>query len=638
MRFGISSRFRALLALGVLLLAGARELLAQEPYEIVVSKNVMIPMRDGVKLATDICRPARNGIPIEGKFPVILERTPYGKDSIAGWASYFVPRGYVAVGQDTRGRWASEGRWRLQRDDPNDGYDTAKWIGEQRWCDGGIGTVGTSYPGATQHALAISNPPYLKAMIPVDAMSNTGRYGVRHNGAFELRFFNWMFALGFALDAPSAPKSFPGVAPGGMPELKKAYEHVREYARGLPLRAGTTPLKLAPDYEAWLVEAMRHGDYDDYWKNAGASVVDHLAEYKDIPVYHVSGWYDSWGTQVANLNYVELSKAKRSLQRLIMGPWTHGGQTRSFSGDAEFGPEAAIDFNAFRQRWFDRWLKGIENGVDREPPVRIFVMGDGDARKSPNGRVFVGGHWREESEWPLARASETPYYLHRDGSLSPEKPGAGQEPSRYLFDPKHPVPTIGGNISSEGTLITRGAMDQRCRPEIWMCEDTRPLSARNDVLVFQTPPLGQDVEVTGRLIVKLWASSSAPDTDFTAKLVDVYPPNPDFPAGIDLNVGDSIVRARYRNSLAKAEMMKPGEVYAFTIEMYPTSLIFRRGHRIRLDISSSNFPRFDVNPNSGEPLNDNRRWTVAENAIFHDARHASHILLPIIPGSGETKR
>ncbi|MBI1982925.1 MAG: CocE/NonD family hydrolase, partial [Acidobacteria bacterium] len=225
----------------------------------------------------------------------------------------------------------------------------------------------------------------------------------------------------------------------------------------------------------------------------------------------------------------------------------------------------------------------------------------------------------------------TAYYLHADGSLSTDKPAAGASSTRFLFDPRHPVPTIGGNISSEGPLMFRGAADQRCRADLWTCEDTRPLSARNDILVFQTPPLERDVEVTGRLIVKLWASSSAPDTDFTAKLIDVYPPNPDFPVGVDLNVADSIVRARYRDSLEKPAFMKPGEVYAFTIEMYPSSLVFKRGHRIRLDISSSNFPRFDVNPNTGEPLNDNRRWATAENAVYHDAEHPSHILLPSIP-------
>ena len=599
---------------------------ASEPrYEIVVAKDVMVTMRDGVRLATDVYRPALNGNPVPGKFPVILERTPYNKNGIEGGARYFVPRGYVAVGQDVRGRYASEGAWRPHRDDVNDGFDTAKWIGEQPWCDGGIGTVGGSYVGGTQHALAISNSPYLKAMIPVDAMSDYGRYGIRHNGAFELRWLNWILNIG----GPEGSR--PSQDPAVREILQKLGGQVREYAKGLPLRRGTTPLRLIPDYEAWLVEAMGHGDNDDFWKNMGASVVDHISEYKDIPVYLVGGWYDSWGAQTANLNYVELSKAKKGPIHVIMGPWTHGGQGQSFSGDAEFGPDAALDFNAFRLRWFDRWLKGDENGVEREAPVRIFVMGGGDAHKTREGRISVGGHWRDEHEWPLARARVTPFYLHADGSLSDTKPPEAVASTHYLFDPRHPVPTIGGNISSEGILMSRGAADQRCRADWWSCDDSRPLSARNDVLVFQTPPLEQDVEVTGRLIVKLWASSSAPDTDFTAKLIDVYPPSADFPAGVDLNVGDSIVRARYRNSLEKPELMKPGDVYSFTIEMYPTSLVFQRGHRIRLDISSSNFPRFDVNPNTGEPLNNNRRRAVADNAIYHDTAHPSHILLPIIP-------
>ena len=629
---------RAFFRLGIIaiLLVAAAERPARQPvaaltaqsetrYGIVVSKNVMVTTRDGVRLATDIYRPALNGSAAPGKFPVILERTPYNKDGIEGWAQYFVPRGYVAVGQDVRGRYASEGNWRPHRDDVNDGYDTAKWIGEQPWSDGNVGTVGTSYPGGTQHALAISNPPYLKTMIPVDAMSDYGRYGIRHNGAFELRWLNWIFNIG----GPNG--SHPARDPAVRNALLKLGEQVREYAKGMPLRRGTSPLRLAPDYEAWLVEAMSHGDYGDFWKNMGASVVDHLAEYKDIPVYLAGGWYDSWGSQTANLNYVELSKAKKGPIRLIMGPWTHGGQEVSYSGEAEFGPEAALDFNAFRLRWFDRWLKGMDNGVDREPPVRIFVMGGGDAHKTPEGRIFVGGRWRDERGWPLARTEVTPYYLHADGSLSSEKPAESSSSTRYLFDPHHPVPTLGGNISSEGVLMSRGAMDQRCRAEVWTCEDTRPLSARNDVTVFQTPPLERDKEVTGRLIVKLWASSSATDTDFTAKLIDVYPPNTDFPAGVELNVADSIVRARYRDSLEKSALMKPGEIYAFTIEMYPTSLVFKRGHRIRLDVSSSNFPRFDVNPNTGEPLNGNRRSTTAENTLFHDAAHPSHILLPTIP-------
>jgi len=635
-------RMRLHFALLLWLSAAAVVQTASQPqYEIVVDHDVMITMRDGVKLACDIYRPAQNGKALERKFPVILERTPYGKKTSEPWAKYFVPRGYIGVAQDIRGRYNSEGHWWPYRDDGRDGYDTVKWIGKQPWSIGKIGTVGTSYPGGTQHALALSNPPYLTTMIPADAMSDYGIYGVRHNGAFEMRWMNWIFNIGGPQGSDAARD------PATQQALLHLGEHVREYAKALPFRPGTTALKHAPDYEDWLTQAMAHGDYDDFWKDKGVDVVAHVADYKDIPVYHLGGWYDSWGAQVANMNFVTLTKNKKSLQRLIMGPWIHGGRTRSYAGEAEFGPDAAIDFLAFEQRWFDHWLKGIDNGVDREPPVRIFVMGGGDAHKTPESRIFVGGYWRDEQEWPLARAVATPYYLHANGWLSIQKPVA-ESPKSFKFDPHRPVPTLGGNISSHNAppsrhntierpgdsenLMEQGPYDQRCRVSIWTCDDTLPLSTRSDVLVFQTEPLSQDVEVTGRLIVKLWASSSAPDTDFTAKLIDVYPANKDFPDGVNLNIGDSIVRARYRNSLQHAEMMKPGEVYPFTIEMYPTSLVFKKGHRIRVDISSSNFPRFDVNPNTGEPLNDNRRWAIAINTIYHDAQHASQILLPIVPG------
>jgi hypothetical protein len=603
--------------------AGAR---GEEPYGAILIKDVMIPMRDGVPLATDVHRPARGGVAAAGRFPTILERTPYNKEESDFWARVFVPHGYVFVTQDVRGRFHSEGRWRPLSDDGRDGHDTARWIGVQEWSDGGIGTIGGSYAGGTQHALALADPPHLKAMVPLDAMSDCGQYGLRHNGAFELRFFNWIFNLGFS---PPRVRQ-PGNDPNATAALGTLRDHVREYLAGLPLRPGTTPLKFAPDYESWLVEAMGHGDNDSFWTDMGASVVDHVAEYKDVPVYLVGGWYDSWAAQTANLNYVELSKAKKSPLRLIMGPWTHGGQRRSYAGEAEFGREAAIDLEAFQLRWFDRWLKGVDNGFDHEPPVRIFVMGGGDGHRTPEGRIFVGGQWRAEKEWPLARARPTPYYLQAGGGLSTNPPRAAP-PTRFLFDPRHPVPTVGGNLSSSTGLMEAGGLDQRCRKDVWLCEDERPLSARNDVVVFQTPPLERDMEVTGRLIVKLWASSSAVDTDFTAKLVDVYPPSADFPGGFDLNIGDSIVRARYRDSLARAAPMRPGQDYAFTIELYPTSVVFKKGHRIRLDVSSSNFPRFDVNPNTGEPLNDNRRWSVADNAILHDADHPSHVLLPIVP-------
>lgn len=623
----------------------SRPALAQDrdpaPYDVVATRNVMVAARDGIRLATDVYAPGRGGA-VSGRFPTIVERTPYNKDSGAEpQVQYFVPRGYVVVRQDIRGRYGSEGKWRPLRDDGPDGAALLAWIAAQPWSNGKVGTVGTSYGGATQHAIAITNAPSLAAMVPVDAMSNTGYYGIRHHGAFELRWLNWIMTLGNATGThagatglSSTPNALAAATraattPAAVPALLELGTKVQEAARALPLRAGTTALKFAPDYESWLVEAMEHGDNDAYWTDMGVDVVDHLPQYQDVPIYHVTGWYDSWGTQVANMNYVGLSRTKKSLQRLIIGPWTHGGQEVSYAGIAEFGEAAAIPMNELRRRWFDRWLLGIDNGVDREPPVRLFVMGGGDAHKTADGRLFVGGRWRDEREWPLARTQYTPYYLHPDGILSAAPP-VKSEPTVYSFDPANPVPTIGGNVSSEGILMPRGAQDQRCSPAHWLCRDDLPLSARSDVLVFQSPPLDANVEVTGRLVVKLWAGSNAKDTDFTVKLIDVYPPSADYPAGVDLNVGDGIVRARYRESLRTARLLTGPGPNEYSIEMYPTSLVFGRGHRIRLDVSSSNFPRFDINPNTGEPLGRARRRRIAENAVYHDPLHPSRIILPII--------
>lgn len=611
--------------------AASRPAPTAEPTDgVLLLKDVMVPMRDGVRLATDIYLPARNGQPVAGRFPAVVSRTPYNKDFT--WArpeDYWTRHGYVVVSQDVRGRYKSEGRWDMLVDDGRDGYDLLKWIGEQPWSNGKVGTVGASYVGATQHAMAIANAPNLAAMVPIDAVSNTGHFGIRHQGAFELRWFNWIFSLGgdgttLAAERAAEPRE-------AVPALVEMKDHVREYLKALPLRAGTTALRFAPDYERWLIQAMRHGDDDALWANMGASVVDHVAEYKDIPVYHVTGWYDSWNGSVADLSFPALARAKHA-QHLIIGPWTHYGQEESHAGMAEFGPDAIVNRNDFERAWFDHWLKGVANGVDMAPPVRLFIMGGGDGHKTPEGRVFVGGHWRDEQEWPLARAVNTAWYLHENGILSRDPPGSSP-PTRYTFDPRHPVPTIGGNISSFGPVVSVGAQDQRCTKESWLCTDTLPLAARPDVLVFQTQPLAQDVEVTGPLVVKLWAGSDAPDTDFTAKLVDVYPPSRDFPSGLEINIADGIIRARYRDSLSRARMMKKGEAYEFNIELYSTALVFRRGHRIRVDVSSSNFPRFDVNPGTGEPLDDNRRWRIAENVIYHDARHPSRIILPIVPSS-----
>jgi putative CocE/NonD family hydrolase len=617
-------RIRAVLLALVILCPGVLLAADDPPYNVVVRKDLHVPVRDGTQLALDIYLPAREGQVVEGKHPTLLARTPYNKAGLAAEARWFASRGYAVVVNDVRGRYASEGHWRMLLDDPDDGYDVMHWLDKQPWSNGKVGTFGTSYVGGTQHALACARPPQLACMIPVDSVSNCGIAGIRHSGAFELRFMNWIFTIG----APNAREALAD------PKLKEALEQngkqMPQHLLRLPIRSGTTPLKVVPEYERWLVEVMRHGDDDAYWKQPGYSVVDNVERYADVPVYHVTGWYDSWCRQNV-LNWQALSKAKKAPHRLIIGPWTHGSQGKNFAGEVEFPPEAALDFNAWRLRWFDRWVKGTANGVEDEGPVRLFVMGGGDGRKSKDGRLRHGGHWRRERAFPLERARVTPYYLRGDGSLSPERPTAQRSATTFRFDPSDPVPTIGGNLSSVGGLLDAGGFDQRCRDKTLFAHDQLPLSERRDVLVFQTPPLEEAVEVTGPLVVHLFVSSSALDTDFTAKLLDVYAPNPDYPLGFDLNIGDSIVRMRYRNSLERAELMKPNEVYEVAIHLYPTSNVFAKGHRIRLDVSSSNFPRFDLNPNTGEPLQRHRRMVPADNTVYHNAGQASYVDLPIVP-------
>jgi putative CocE/NonD family hydrolase len=581
-------------------------------------------MRDGVKLAVDIYRPAQNGAALPGKFATLLSRTPYNKTLVAAEATWFAARGYAVVVNDVRGRYASEGTWQWMVDDVNDGFDVITWVGKQDWCSGKVGTFGTSYVGGTQHALALSGAPHLACMIPVDSVSNTGVNGMRHAGAFELRFMNWIFTIG----APNARAALDD------PKLREALvangKLMQQHLMNLPLRPGCTPLKVVPEYEAWLIEAMRHGDNDEFWKRPGHSVIENVDKYADVPVYHVTGWYDSW-CRPNVMNWQALSKAKKSPQKLIIGPWTHGRQSANVAGEVEFTPEAALAWNDWRLRWYERWLKGVFTNVESEPAVKLFVMGGGDGRKSKDGRLRHGGRWIDATDFPPPDAKPTTYYLHGNGKLSREKPHDEAAKTTYTYDPHNPVPTIGGNLSSFAGLGEAGGFDQRNRPNTLFAWDQLPLSERRDVLVFQTEPLAEDVEAIGPVAVKLFISSTALDTDFTAKLIDVYPPNPDYPLGFDLNIGDAITRMRYRNSLEKAELMTPGEVYEVTVNLYPTANRFVKGHRIRLDISSSSFPRFDLNPNTGESLQQHRRMISADNTVYHNATRPSHLLLSVMP-------
>ena len=594
--------------------------------DFILEENVMVPMRDGVHLATDIYRPASDGKPLDKPLPVILTRTPYNKRGAQSAARYFATNGYVFVAQDTRGRYQSEGVWHMLTDDGPDGVDCAAWIGKQPWSDGKIGMIGTSYVGGTQHALALAGAPELKTVIPVDAMSNLGRQSLRNAGAFEMRFWNWIFLNG-------GRGSNAATDPGTAAELKELADQRFTYLRNLPTRRGMTPLRLAAEYENWLIEAMEHGANDEFWVQN--NIVDLKKKYQDIPVYLVSGWYDSWGGN-NTANFMALGKTIRGPVYLIMGPWIHGAQSNYAHGQVTFGKDAAIpDQWAWRKEWYDHWLKGMDNSVGKSAPfatpVRIFVMGTGDGGKDEQGRLRHGGYWRDEQEWPLARTVSTPYYLQSGGGLTPRKPEGKESVTSFQFDPRNPVPTIGGNISSHNDILLQGAWNQKGGEHVWNFTNPVPLSARNDVVVFQTEPLAEDVEVTGEIEVKLYAASSAVDTDFTAKLIDVYPPSSDWPGGFDLNIGDGIIRARFRESLKVEKLMRPGNVYEFTIKLYPTSNVFKQGHRIRVDISSSNFPRFDINPNTGEPLNRHRLVQVANQTIHHSAKYPSHILLPIIP-------
>ena len=618
-----------------------RSLWAQRGVRLI--SDVMVPMRDGVRLATDVYLPAEpQGAAT--RFPVVLERTPYGKTtpsrsergpgdtramSRATVAEFFVNRGYAVVYQDCRGRYKSEGEFVKYLSDGNDGHDTCAWIVAQPWSSGRIATMGLSYAAHTQAALASAGAPGVAAMfVDSGGFSNAYQGGIRQGGAFELKQATW--ALNSAKESAEIQRDS---------RARAALDTVdiRAWFRRMPWRRGDSPVSLAPEYESYLFEQWEHGAFDDYWKQLGIYAEGFYDRFVDAPMVHMSSWYDAYA-RTATDNYAALSKRKRGPVHLIMGPWTHGDRQLTWSGDVDFGPAATLDGNlaenflTLRARWFDRWVKGERNGVDAEPRVRLFVMGGGSGRKNAAGRLDHGGRWRAERDWPIPDTQRTPYYLHRSGVLSTERAPEDFTWDEYRFDPSHPVPTIGGTVTSGQPVMVGGAFDQREGPRFFGSrEPYRPLAERPDVLVFQTPPLESDVEVTGAITTRLWISSSCVDTDFTAKLIDVYPPNPDYPEGFAMNLTDGILRVRYRDSWERPSLMKPGEIYSIRIDAFPTCNLFKRGHRIRLDISSSNFPHFDVNPNTGEPEGRATSFKVATNRVYLDRQRPSHVILPIIP-------
>ncbi len=634
---------------------------SQPEHGIIVSLDRMVPMRDGVRLATDVYRPARDGEPVPGRWPVILGRTSYDKSNEWLWVKpvceYFTRRGYVVVVQDLRGRYKSEGFGQyFHTANPTEGkdsYDTIEWIAAQPWSNGRVGMVGSSHGAIVQQIAALHRPPHLAAIWPDVGPTNIYAHEAREGGAMSLQMFGALFL--HAYDAQEVHAQ-----PGAQAAIVTAMEHMRDWAQRTPFKPGQTPLALVPALEKTLFDYYWRGAYDEFWKQECCNQEAYFDRHADIPGVYSGGWWDPFAAATTNY-YAAMATKNRTPQRLIMGAWTHDGMRAGFphAGDVDFGPESIWGYdryNAERLRWFDRWLKDLPTGVEEDPPVRIFVMGGGSGRRTPANHLDHGGAWRAENAWPIARTRYTAYYLRSGGGLSTEPPGAGESAASYRFDPAHPVPTVGGSIVGffeivpvlEGiepwfanyipwrvrmrNIIAPGPAHQKEEPGmVGMRPPYLSLASRDDVLVFQTPPLEADVEVTGTVVVNLWISSSAVDTDFTAKLLDVYLPNEDYPLGYDMGLVDSVIRVRYRDSWEKEALMNPGEVYRVQIALAPTSNLFAKGHRIRVDISSSNFPRFDVNPNTGEPVGRHTHQVIARNTVYLDSARASHVVLPVIP-------
>jgi uncharacterized protein len=575
-------------------------------FKIVKDENVPVRMRDGVTLRADVFRPDA-----PGRFPVIMMRTPYGKEATAPNAKRFVPYGYVFVTQDTRGRFDSEGdSYYPLIHEPNDGYDSVEWAAAQPWSDGNVGTTGQSYLCAVQYLLAPTRPPHLRAMFATSAPSDWHECWV-YRGAGVLDF-GWLIPYCLMMVPDHLKRTGRKDLQGEIndyypsPTQMNLYDGLKdEHFKHLPVYDWVERLKDAVPY---LKDYLDHPGSDDYWNRLSVRPKVHQIS---VPIFHVASWYDGFQegglTLFTGIRQHGMTPETRSGQRLMVGPWPHlypYDSPTSQAGELDMGPDARIRLQDVAHRWFDYWLKGINQGVTEEKPVTLFVMGD--------------NVWREENEWPLARTEYTPYYLHSagkanslngNGTLSIAKPQTEKTDS-FVYDPSDPVPTRGG--SQLGPNPT-GPCDQR------------EIEARDDVLVYTGETLNKDLEITGPIVMKLYAATSAADTDFTAKLVDVWP------NGYAQNIQDGIVRARYRDRGSNPSPIKSGEVYEYTIDLWATSHVLKPGHRLRIEISSSNFPHYDRNLNTGGTLFKETNPVRATQTIFHDAPHPSHIILPVIP-------
>jgi putative CocE/NonD family hydrolase len=560
---------------------------APEGYAVTVQTNLRVKMRDGVSLVADVYRPK-----VEGRFPVLLTRTPYNrKDPATGM--YLASHGYVVVLQDTRGRFDSEGEFYPFRDEANDGYDTIEWAARLPSADGRVGMFGGSYVGATQLLAASSNPPHLAGIFPyVTAMEYYE--GWTYEGGALMQWFARSWAAGLTEDTVRRKAA----------ALNRSNQWVEQLpAEDFRLVNVPAATEIAPYFRDW----VEHETDDDYWRKVKVS--DFYSR-MNVKALHAGGWHDIFsGGSIRNFMRLQQeapTKEARDGQRLLMGPWAHAATSPEGKiGDVTFGRQAVLDMNGTIVKWYDFAIKRRQNEFAAAAPVKIFVMGD--------------NAWRAENEFPLARTTYTKYYLHAvtgaqsakgDGAISTATP-RDERPDSYEYDPASPVRTIGGRLCCGG--LPPGPFDQS------------PNESRTDVLVYSTPALERDVEVTGFITVDLYAATSAADTDFTAMLVDVDP------QGYARYLADGIIRARFRNSRAAAEPIEPGRIYQYSIDLWATSNVFKAGHRIRLYISSSNFPRFNRNLNTGERTFGGTRMVKARQTIYHDAEHASAVVLPIIP-------
>ncbi|UFK93004.1 CocE/NonD family hydrolase [Providencia rettgeri] len=600
-------------------------------------KNYRVTMRDGITLSTDVYFPQGK---LSAAYPVIIERTPYDKTAPSRsektasghqitrqeMAQYFVNHGFIVIFQDCRGRYDSEGVFTKYINEAEDGFDTLQWIMEQPWSNKRIGSMGLSYAAHTQLAMACLNPPGLLTMVlDSGGFANAFQCGIRQGGAFELKQATWAFKQ--AKLSPLAQQSAKIAA-----ALEQ--ENIHDWFAAMPWHQGHTLLKHVPEYESYLFEQWEEECFTDYWQKIGIYAEGYYDQIPDIPVLFMSSWYDAYVSSTLD-NYRAFVTKKQSPQKLIMGPWLHGDRNITHSGDVEFGDIATFDRNvsedwlSCRLSWFQEHLQGNTTDYPHED-VTIFMMGGGSGKRNTNGRLEHGGQWLTHHQWPLPNIKPTAFYLWPDNSLRHEKYSETVTLS-YCYDPKHPVPTIGGALTSGQPIFWGGAFDQRELPQFFGSKGNNlPLASRSDVLVFETEELQEEVCLAGDIEVSLWISSDALDTDFTAKLIDVYPPSDDYPQGYAMNITDSIIRCRFRNGYEQKQLLIPEQIVEVKIKPFACANRFTKGHRIRLDISSSNFPKYDFNTNTGEMIAGDRKLQVARNNIHISSEHPSKIVLPVI--------